>query len=231
LGISAGFDLRRVSLFRGLNGCDLTHLLGRAHQKNVASGSYFFHERDKAAHCHLLIAGRAKVVQAGVDGNQVVTRFIGPGDMFGWALVLGAPSYPGSAKAMADSVALTWDANAMRASLLSSEQLAVNALEFLGARLHETQERLRELATERVERRLARTLLRLAAQSGHPMPDGGGIEIGFPVSRQDLAETTGATLHTVSRILAGWEHDGLVGGSRRRVVVVRPERLEALAED
>jgi CRP-like cAMP-binding protein len=230
LGIPAGFDLRRVPLFNGLNGCDLTNLLGRASQKNVARGSYFFHERDDAAHCHLLVSGRVKLVQAGDDGGQLITRFVGPGEMFGWAQVLGAPAYPGSAQAMAECVSLTWDAAAIRVALLGSSRMAVNALELLGARLHETQDRLRELATERVERRLARALLRLAAQSGRELGDG-AIEVGFPVSRQDLAEITGATLHTVSRILALWEQGGLVGGKRQKVILVRPDRLEAMAED
>lgn len=231
MGIPAGFDLRRVPLFQGLNGCELTALLGRAHQKNIVQGSYFFHERDDAAHCHLLVSGRVKLVQTAEDGAQVITRFVGPGDMFGWAQVLGAAAYPGSAMAAADSVALAWDAGAMRAALLSSARLAVNALELLGARLHETQDRLRELATERVERRLARALLRLAAQSGAATNGGGAVEIAFPVSRQDLAETTGATLHTVSRILALWEQDGVIGGKRRRVILLRPSRLEAMAGD
>ena len=215
-------------MFRGLNGCDLTGLLGQAREKAIARNSVFFHEHDAATHCHLLISGRVKLVQATLDGTQVVTRFIGPGDVFGWAQILGAPVYPGSAEAMLDSVALTWDGGAMRDVLLSSPRLAVNVLEMVGGRLREAQERLRELATERVERRVARALLRLAAQSSQEIPE--GLLIGFPVSRQDLAETTGATLHTVSRILAGWEQAGIVGGSRQRIVLLSLDRLEELAE-
>ncbi|MDA8232637.1 MAG: Crp/Fnr family transcriptional regulator [Magnetospirillum sp.] len=192
-------------------------------------GSTFFNECDDALHCRLLVAGRIKLVQTSTDGNQVVTRFVAPGEMFGWAQVLGASVYPGSAEAMVDSVALTWDAASMRSALAAHPVLALNALELLGARLREAQDRLREVATERVERRVARALLRLARQSARPT--GEGVEIGFPVTRQDLAETTGATLHTVSRILAAWEHSGILAGSRQRIVLLHPGRLETLAED
>ena len=57
-----------------------------------------------------------------------------------------------------------------------------------------------------------------------------GVEIDFPISRQDVAEMTGATLHTVSRILSAWEQQGLVEGGRQRIVLRDPHRLFALAE-
>jgi CRP-like cAMP-binding protein len=57
-----------------------------------------------------------------------------------------------------------------------------------------------------------------------------GIQIDFPISRQDVAQMTGTTLHTVSRILSAWEGEGLVEGGRRRIVIRDPHKLFALAE-
>jgi CRP/FNR family transcriptional regulator, nitrogen oxide reductase regulator len=57
-----------------------------------------------------------------------------------------------------------------------------------------------------------------------------GVEIDFPISRQDLAEMTGTTLHTVSRTLSAWEAKGIVAGSRQKVVILRPHELMAIAE-
>jgi CRP-like cAMP-binding protein len=88
--------------------------------------------------------------------------------------------------------------------------------------------RRRELTTERVEQRVARALLRLFSNVGQPtsrQPD------TFPISRQDIAEMTGTTLHTVSRILSGWEQRGLVGGGRMRVVIRDAGGLLAIADD
>ena len=41
---------------------------------------------------------------------------------------------------------------------------------------------------------------------------------------------TGTTLHTVSRILSGWEQAGLIESGRQRIVLREPERIYALAE-
>jgi CRP-like cAMP-binding protein len=57
-----------------------------------------------------------------------------------------------------------------------------------------------------------------------------GIEIAIPLSRQDLAEMSGTTLHTVSRTLSAWEEQKIVSCGRRRVVVAKADVLTSIAE-
>ena len=99
----------------------------------------------------------------------------------------------------------------------------------MGERIQVLQDRLREMATERVERRIANTLLRLARQTGRKTPE--GVQIDLPLSRQDLAELCGTTLYTVSRTLSRWEMDGIVEAGRERVVIRAPHRLVMIAQD
>jgi CRP-like cAMP-binding protein len=94
--------------------------------------------------------------------------------------------------------------------------------------LQETHTRVVEMSTEQVEQRVAHALLRLAKQSGREVEH--GVEIDFPISRQDIAQMTGTTLHTVSRILSSWESRGLIEGGRQRIVLREPQKLFALAE-
>jgi CRP-like cAMP-binding protein len=93
--------------------------------------------------------------------------------------------------------------------------------------IQEMQERYRELATEKVERRIARALLRLAAQVGSKTD--GGIELTF--TRQELAEMSGTTLYTVSRVLSEWERQELVEAGRERVVIRNPHGVVSIAEE
>lgn len=99
----------------------------------------------------------------------------------------------------------------------------------VAGRFVQLQNQYRELATERVERRIARALLRLAAQAGQHEAD--GVCIDFPISRQDVAELTGTTLYTVSRTLSQWEKQGIVQSGRKRVLIRSLRTLAALAED
>jgi CRP-like cAMP-binding protein len=93
----------------------------------------------------------------------------------------------------------------------------------------EVQGQLQELATERVAQRVARALLRLAAQLGEKTET--GVRIDLPLSRQSLAELTGTTLYTVSRLLSAWESEGLLEVGRERVTIRSPHGLVRIAED
>ena len=108
-------------------------------------------------------------------------------------------------------------------------RIAISALRELTARLQDLRERYRELATERVERRVAHALIRLAGQAGWKTED--GVLIEMPLSRQDLAEMTGTTLYTVSRILCGWQRDGMLDIGRQRVIILDSAGLIAIAAD
>jgi CRP/FNR family transcriptional regulator, nitrogen oxide reductase regulator len=85
------------------------------------------------------------------------------------------------------------------------------------------------MATERVERRIAHAVLRLARQAGRRVEE--GVQIEFPLSRQDIAEMTGTTLHTVSRTMSAWEQAGLIDGGRQRIVIKDPHALVRIAEE
>jgi CRP-like cAMP-binding protein len=82
------------------------------------------------------------------------------------------------------------------------------------------EERFREIATEKVGSRVARQLVRLVEQIGRQVSD--GVEIGL--SREDVAQMTGTTLFTVSRLLSEWETAGLVM-PRREAVIIRDIKL------
>ena len=113
---------------------------------------------------------------------------------------------------------LTWEDDVMLNLMQKHPQLAINSLSILAKRIQEFQDRFRELATERVERRVARALTH-------------GILIDITLTRQDLAEMTGTTLYTVSRILSQWEKDGLVSSQREQVTILSPHQLVVIAED
>ena len=100
-------------------------------------------------------------------------------------------------------------------------QLANNISDLLSRRLEELEKRFREMATENVERRLSLVLARLLQQIGKPSATG----IKISIRREELAQMTGTTIYTVSRLLSVWSEQGVVVPLRESVVVSHPERL------
>jgi CRP-like cAMP-binding protein len=221
--------LRSAVLFQGLSAAQLQAVVRSARRRIAQQDAFFFHQGDPAATLHVLVQGRVRMLQVTPAGQQVILSIISPGEMFGGIAILGNMSYPASAQALEDSEALIWDGDSVIRLLETYPRMALNALRLLAERYQELQERYRELATERVERRVARAVLRLLRQTGRKVDE--GILIDFPLSREDLAELTGTTLYTVSRILSGWEKQGLIETGRQRLLVRIPHQLVVIAED
>lgn len=195
----------------------------------VEEGSFFFMQGDEARHMYVLTQGRIKLTQVSTDGQQVGLRMIVPPQMFaGIAILNPQKGYPVSAEALEDSSALAWNGTDLRALADRYPALSFGIMDVMRGYIEEIQSRYRELATERVERRVARSLLRLTMQTGKKL-EGAGIEINL--SRQDLAEMSGTTLFSVSRILSEWERQGLIETGRERVVIKKPHGLVSIAED
>lgn len=226
----AGVDcqlLRTLSLFERLDHQALNEVANHAALRKLPSGRAVFAQGDLAGEYFVLLSGRLKVTQLTEDGRQVVVRFVIPGELFGIARALSRPDYPGTATAVVASAFLVWPVSFWDTFVETNPSLAVSAMKTVGQRLQESHTRLREMATEEVERRVAHTVLRLAQQSG--ASEDGGIRIDFPISKQDIAEMAGTTLHTVSRIMSVWQSQGLVRTGRQKLVICDRAGLAALA--
>lgn len=215
--------------FAGLDGNALDAILSLARSARYPKGSEIFTQGAEADRFFLLISGHIRVVRTTPDGDQVIARYINEGEPFGIAVAMGRSTYPASAVAAVDCVALSWP-NAAWADLQARfPAFGANTYRTIGTRLQETQARVEEMSTRQVEQRVAGVVLRLVNQSGRRTSD--GIEIDFPITRQDIAEMTGSTLHTVSRLLSAWENEGIVRSGRQRIMVTDPHALMLIAEN
>lgn len=221
--------LASLPLFKGLDDRALNDALRLASHRSYTAEAFIFHQGDPAEYLYLLSAGEVKLSQLTPDGQQVILRYAVPGEAFAVIAVLSDATYPVTAQAVQTSQVIFWDKESINRLMLRYPAIAVNAIGIMARRVREFQDRMRELATERVERRIARALLRLARQTGKKTPE--GVLIDIPLSRQDLAEMTGTTLFTVSRTLRQWEERGLVKSGREQVLIRYPHGLVVIAED
>ena len=221
--------IQNVAVFKNATGDDVDTIAGMGIMRAVEEGGFFFFQGDPATRLYIMIRGRAKLCVINPDGQQVNLRTLVPRQLFGavGAVEEGA-RYPASAQTLVDSVALSIESTEFKDLLVSRPHLSFSLMRLMTGYIREMQHRYQELATERVDQRVARALLRLAAQTGQKVePD--GIYLGF--SRQDLAEMTGTTLYTVSRCLSQWEKRGIISTGRERVTIIRPHDLVRIAED
>jgi len=225
----AAADLRRVNVFHNATDEDLRFFVQNGVERSLEEGEFFFFQGDPATYTYVLTSGLAKLLQTNPAGQQVNLRTINEWQIFG---ALGAvrenATYPATAQAIQQSTALAIKSVYLHEMMQSRPYLSFELMKLMTGYIQEMQDRYRELATEKVERRIARALLRLTAQMGIKTADG-AIELAF--TRQELAEMSGTTLYTVSRVLSEWERHSLVEAGRERVLIRSPHGLVKIAEE
>lgn len=214
--------------FQGMEPASLATFVGQAQALRCPRGTHIFEAGAVASSFFLLLDGHIRVVRITPDGEQIIARYISSGELFGIAPALGLATYPANAIAAVDCVTLAWPSSIWQATVEAFPGFATNTYKIVGQRLQEAQDRIVEMATERVEQRVANAVVKLAHNSGKQTAE--GMLIDFPVSRQDISEMTGTTLHTVSRLISAWEDAGMVKCGRQKIVVTQSDRLELLAK-
>ncbi len=209
-------------LFDGLS-YELEALLRRtATPRSYRAGQVLMFEEDEADQFLLLTDGRVRVWRTSTGGTAMTVHMMGPGTMPGCVAGLRQIPYPATVTALTDIRALSWPSDRMRQLVAAHPALAGNFLQMIAERNEEMLQRLHEVSTLPVAQRVARALLRLAADGAS-----GGQGVQVALSRQDLAELTATTLHSVSRLVSRWQRAGIVAAGRKRVRILDPERLVA----
>ncbi len=222
-------DLKQVVVFQNATDTELQLILKNSIIRSIEENEFFFFQGDRAEYLYILITGQAKLMQSNPSGQQVNLRTLHPWQMFGALGAVRAEAiYPATAQALEDSSALAIESGFLHKLLETSPKISFDLMTLMTSYIQEMQARFRELATEKVEQRVANALIRLAGQSGVKSNKEAGIELSF--SRQDVAEMTGTTLYTISRLLSEWERQGLIKTGREKIQIINPHDLVRIAE-
>lgn len=222
-------DLAESEMFEGVAAAGVSAALRTGRIGQLSQNQTIFDQGEPAERAHVLLKGRIRIAQGDPKGEQLLVRFIGAGEIFGTIGLLTDRIYPAQAVAVAPSTEISWGETELLQLISAYPRIAINLVKITGRRLGEAQERLREVATQRLERRIANLLLRLARQAGERTKS--GTAISFPLSRKDIAEMCGATIHSVSRTLAAWEKAGTITTDQQMVTIRVMTELLRRAED
>lgn len=196
-------------------------------QQHYAEGDRIQGAGDPATRLNIVAAGMVKMARPTVDGQDVLLDFLGPGEHFGSLADLGDAAYQEDVTAHTACCILYTTAETFREILTEHPAVAFSSLEMVAARLRNAQTTIEQLSAYPVEHRVASTLLHLAEKRGKA--DDQGTLIEMPLSRQDIADMTGAKVETVSRVMSEFRRSGLIESGRRWIAVLDVEGLSEIA--
>lgn len=207
-------------IFSGLGEAELGELSRLAAERHLAPEEFVFWEGDAPEFFYLVVRGRVKVVKQAPSGKEFIVAFFGPGEMFGEVAVFENKPYPASAQAAEATAVIAIRRTAFLAFLAAHPEISLRIISVLGGRLRDAQARLGDLAAGRVQQRIARVLLMLAARIGP----------NLPFTRREIADMTGTTTETAIRVLGRLGQGKIIRSVRGHIAILDETKLRLLAE-
>jgi CRP/FNR family transcriptional regulator, nitrogen oxide reductase regulator len=210
-------------LFEGLPGDSIKMMLERASRNDYAPGHWFYMQGQPPRDFYFLESGLVRLSHSTSSGEDVLARFVAPGEVFGYfALVLGAVNVA-SARVVQPSRIIVWERAAALELLQEIPRAAANLFAIAVRDVAYFYDRTQRLLREGVAKRVEWALSELARTVGKKAT--GGIVIEFGAGQRELAELAGTTIYTVSRELSKLERQGIVQKERGRIIILKPEKL------
>ena len=216
--------LRTCQLFAGISGPELNAIAEITAVKSVAKGSYLFHEGDPSVGFYIVQSGAINVHRVNAAGKEQVIHVFRAGESFAEGTLATDRGYPADARAVEPSQVLLVQKAGILALLRRQPELALRMLGSMSAHLRILVGQLDDLTLKDVETRLANWLLKRCPDSASER----AVRIELEMTKRVLAAELGTVSETLSRTLAKFREQGLIGVKGKSVLVRSPAGLSAL---
>jgi len=211
--------LKQSPIFSSLTEGELTELACLAIENSFKAGEFVFWEGDAPEWFYVIAEGRVKVLKHASRGKEIVIAFLEAGEILGEVAVFQNKPYPASVQAVDQTRILGIKREEFLSFLDRRPQVALMITSVLGARLRHAYGRIGDIAGERVEQRLVRTLLMLFSTLGPTLP----------FTRHELADMSGTTTETAIRVLSRLRDTGVISSTRGKIIILDEDRLRLMS--
>lgn len=221
------WHLRSVDWLSQVPPQDLERLRAMSSYRDYEPGETVFRPDPDPRSVYLLEKGLVRIYRLSSEGAETTFGYVAAGEVFGELPAFG--SYPRESFAVAVRASRAWRIQALPFRKLISEQaqIAVELGRQMGTRMKRIESRVEDLVFRDVRSRLAHILVELAASFGERRE--GRTVIGADLTQAELATLIGSTRQTVNATLREFEGQGLVGRDGRRIALLDPDALQAIA--
>jgi CRP-like cAMP-binding protein len=207
---------------------ELDDILKLASERRVRRGQTIFQRGDNGSSLMAVLRGRVRISSLSGDGKEITLNVISPGEIFGEFALLDGKPRSGDAAAIEDTLLLVVERRHFMPFLAKNQDLTFRLLAVLCDRLRRTSMALEELALFDLPARLARVLLKLAADYGRPGT--GGTRIEMKLSQRDLSNLVASSRESVNKQLRAWRETGVVDMADGFIVLREPAELTRLTD-
>lgn len=222
--------LKGVDLFSALDDSHLDVIAQMIIEKNFRKSEIILMEDDDSNQSLFIIAkGEVKVVLTAEDGREAILATLKEGEFFGEMALLDGEPRSATVRAVEDSRLLTIRREDFLATVKKQPDLALTLLSEMSRRLRKSNRQISSLALMKVYGRVAATLLQLMEERGMRSKTKDGksiIVVKDRPTQQSIAEMSGTTRETVSRVLNYFQKKGYIVLDGKDLLILQEEELK-----
>jgi CRP/FNR family transcriptional regulator/CRP/FNR family cyclic AMP-dependent transcriptional regulator len=225
--------LKGVELFSELNEEQIGMLASLVVAQNFNRDETVVLEGDDSVQALYLIAsGSVQVYMTGVDGRETILSFLERGDFFGEMSLIDGEPRSASVRTVTDAQLLIIHRESFLKLIRQSPEIAMGLLSEMSKRLRKANRQIGSLSTMSVSGRVAGTLLNLMEERGVRIHTDKGTMVTVIHNRptqQQLADMSGTTRETVSRICSLLVRTGAIAMTGKDIVIFDESALQEKA--
>jgi CRP-like cAMP-binding protein len=223
--------LKELPIIRLLKTDDLIKLEDKFHIESVAKNKFVFEEGNSCIWVYFVCSGRVKLLAHSSAGKDFILRIVSSNDLItdNNLMFRRDPECVYSAKALESSIVAKISTNDFMSLLDKKPELFKSYAEIIDSHLLEAYQSLKNMAFEKVERRIARHLIQFAKNTGEKTDS--GIKLGVKLSRQEIANLTGTTIETAIRVMSKFKKLKIISEKEGHIYIVERHKLVNVAEE
>ena len=212
--------LEKIELFVSLTEEELYLISTKFIIKQIKKNEIILYEEDTNNFMYMILSGKLKVVQTTSDGKEIILAIHQSGQTFGEISLIDGKTSPATVMAAEDSLIVLVPKKDFHEILVKHSKVLNNLLNILCERLRDSWDKLRILTYKVPDERIRSLFFMLSLQSEEKTSD--GTLLNITLTHQDIADMTGLTRETVTRILNKWQNLGKITIMKNKFIRLNP---------
>ena len=210
--------IRDIPIFSELSEDELNEINDNFIPQTYKRDNMILIEEEVGSSMFIILTGRVKISRLSDDGREVILSILSEGDFFGEMSILDGQTRSATVVALDDSDLLVIRRDDFLQMLQQYPQIAINLLKELVTRLRKADAQIKSLSLQDAAGKVASTILRLADDAG--IIKHGMVEISEMPLQQDLANMSGTSRETISRVIKGLCQDGYLKKESGKLIIL-----------
>lgn len=197
--------LKNAYLFSSLTDNELNQICSEIVVEEFKKHDTILHEEDTNDFMYIILFGKVKVSRINEEGKEIILALHQTNDSFGELSLIDGKTTPATVSAIEDSLIAFISKKAFYSILLNRQSVLEKILQIFCSRLRESWNKIFLLNSRNAAQKIKMLFLMLSHEFSER--DSDGIMITIKLTHQEIADMTGLTRETVTRVIDKLQKD------------------------